>query len=198
MNRTLKIVSGGQAGVDRAAFDAALACGLPIGGWCPQGRRAEDGAIPARYPLAETPSPKYAQRTAWNVRDSDATLIVTLGELDSGCLLTAAVAERLGKPCLIVSVDAYPDTVNLAELLPWSAGNAVLNVAGTRESRRTGTYARSFGFLVRVFRGYQALGPEFKLSHSPGMVQRAARKAVLCEPAPGAAMTGAPRAPVRG
>ncbi len=63
------IVSGGQSGVDRAALDVALALGLACGGWCPRGRRAEDGPIDERYPLVETPLAAYAQRTAWNVRD---------------------------------------------------------------------------------------------------------------------------------
>jgi hypothetical protein len=73
------VVSGGQTGVDRAALDAALALGLPIGGWCPLGRRTEDGPVPDRYPLRETPSADYAERTEWNVRDSDATLILHRG-----------------------------------------------------------------------------------------------------------------------
>jgi len=68
-----KIVSGGQAGVDRAALDAAMALGIDIGGWCPRGRRAIDGEIPAKYPLKETRGKSYQTRTMWNVRDSDAT-----------------------------------------------------------------------------------------------------------------------------
>lgn len=152
MHPVLKIVSGGQTGVDRAALDAALACGLPVGGWCPAGRRAEDGVIAARYPLLETPSEKYPQRTAWNVRDSDATLILTLRELDNGSKLTADVAHRLGKPCLVASLNSYPATIDLQEILPWTLDEVVLNVAGPRESRCPGIYPRAFGFLVTLLR----------------------------------------------
>ena len=71
-----RIISGGQTGVDRAALDAAMELGLSCGGWCPKGRHAEDGVIPSRYPLQETPTADYAQRTHWNVRDSDGTVIL--------------------------------------------------------------------------------------------------------------------------
>jgi len=156
---TLKIISGGQTGVDRAALDAALACGFPIGGWCPAARRAEDGIIPQRYALIETASAKYPARTTRNVRDADATLIVTLGELDSGSRLTAEVAGRLGKPCLIASLKSYPETIDLHELLPCMVDEAVLNIAGPRESRCPGIYARAFGFLVTVLRTHQRAFP---------------------------------------
>jgi hypothetical protein len=75
------IVSGGQTGADRGALDAALAAGVPCGGWCARGRRAEDGTIPARYPLRETPTAEYPQRTSWNVRDCEGTafLLEVLG-----------------------------------------------------------------------------------------------------------------------
>ena len=62
-----KIVSGGQTGVDRAALDIALELELPCGGWCPKGRRAEDGRIPDRYPMEESSSPDYRVRTELNV-----------------------------------------------------------------------------------------------------------------------------------
>ena len=88
-----KIVSGGQTGVDRAALDVALELGIPCGGWCPRGRRAEDGALSARYPLMETPSDDYVQRTTWNIRDSDGTLILTRGEPTGGTAQTALICE---------------------------------------------------------------------------------------------------------
>jgi predicted Rossmann-fold nucleotide-binding protein len=81
----LKIISGGQTGADRAALDFAIKHGMPHGGWCPQGRIAEDGPIDAKYQLHETPSADYVQRTEWNVRDSDGTVIFSVGKELSGC-----------------------------------------------------------------------------------------------------------------
>ena len=94
-----RIVSGGQTGVDRAALDVALSLGIPCAGWCPRGRRAEDGPIDARYPLNETPSTSYAKRTEWNVRDSDATLILARLPLGGGTALT----ERLARKATVAS-----------------------------------------------------------------------------------------------
>ena len=89
-----RIVSGGQTGADRAALDAALGAGVPIGGWVPKGRRAEDGTIPERYSnLRETDTDLYETRTRWNVRDSDATLILSHGALAGGSKKTGAKAE---------------------------------------------------------------------------------------------------------
>src|SRR5215471_7567840 len=101
----LRIVSGGQTGVDRAALDAALELGVPCGGWCPRGRAAEDGPIDDRYPLHETPSRDVEQRTEWNVRDSDGTLILNRGpELTGGTLLTQRVAQRDRKPWMVIDL----------------------------------------------------------------------------------------------
>jgi hypothetical protein len=150
-----KVISGGQTGVDRAALDAAMAYGIAAGGWCPKARIAEDGLIPRRYPLEETPSEKYSQRTTWNVRDADATLILTLGTLDGGSELTARIAEKLGKPCIVASLRGYPPMEPIRELFHLRAGGIVLNVAGPRESRSPGIYGRSFAFLAALFRGCQ-------------------------------------------
>jgi Circularly permutated YpsA SLOG family len=103
-----RIVSGGQTGVDRAALDVALELGLECGGWCPRGRRAEDGEIPARYPLRETRSAGYPVRTERNVRDSDATLVLHEGRLGRGTALTAGCARRLGRPLLEVDLRRPP------------------------------------------------------------------------------------------
>jgi len=96
-----KIVSGGQTGADRAALDWAIRHAVPHGGWCPRGRLAEDGVIPARYALKETPDADYAQRTEWNARDADATVIFSCRRyLRGGSWLTRHAARELGKPCL--------------------------------------------------------------------------------------------------
>ena len=131
-----RLVSGGQSGVDRAALDAALACEIPVGGWCPRGRGAEDGLIPDRYPLRETPDSEPAQRTAWNVRDSDATLILHRGPLSGGTALTAELARRYRRPLLQVDLETGRPTAALAaEIRSWLQGQGarVLNVAGPRE-----------------------------------------------------------------
>jgi hypothetical protein len=147
--RPTKIVSGGQTGVDRAALDAALSLGIRIGGWCPQGRRSQDGRIPDRYPLAETPSPAYRQRTGWNVRDSDATLIIHRGTMRGGTRLTAEIAARYGRPLLTLDLAGSPD---LARVRRWlQAGDVgTLNVAGPREESAPGIYAQAYAVLCRL------------------------------------------------
>ena len=144
--RLQKIVSGGQTGVDRAALDAALAYDVSAGGWCPEGRRAEDGPIPERYPLEETPSEAYEQRTAWNVRDSDGTLIITDGTLEGGTALTMQEAKRQGRAVLHVRT---PDPVPVEMIRAWGEDHdvRVLNVAGPRASEVDGIYDRARSIL---------------------------------------------------
>jgi hypothetical protein len=142
-----KIISGGQTGVDRAALDVALRLGIPCGGWCPRGRRAEDGTIPSRYPLVETPTARYPQRTAWNVRDSDGTLVLHAGRPKGGTALTLRLLAGQRKPMLQVDLDARPDP---RELTRWMAAAAirVLNVAGPRESESPGIGGWAARYLV--------------------------------------------------
>jgi Circularly permutated YpsA SLOG family len=99
MGRFPKILSGGQTGADRGALDWALAHHVSCGGWCPKGRKAEDGPIDAKYPLKETPSTSYLQRTEWNVRDSDATVLFSIGPtLSGGSKRTIEFARKHKKP----------------------------------------------------------------------------------------------------
>lgn len=145
----VKIVSGGQTGVDRAALDVALELGLEAGGWCPRARRAEDGRIAVRYPLRETPSGVYSQRTEWNVRDSDATLILHRGAMSGGTRLTAEIAARLERPLLALDLAREPDPEGArAWLLEYQV--RVLNVAGPREEGAPGVYAQAFLFLRKL------------------------------------------------
>jgi hypothetical protein len=146
-----KIVSGGQTGVDRAALDAAIELGIQAGGWCPRGRRAEDGPIEGRYLLRETPSRSYSQRTEWNVRDSDATLILSRGNMSGGTRLTAQLAGRYGRPLQVLDLNTEPDPEKAREWLRVQAVR-VLNIAGPREEGAPGIHAESFSFLRRLLK----------------------------------------------
>jgi hypothetical protein len=156
MNRAeaspLKIVSGGQTGVDRAALDVAAELGLSSGGWCPRGRRAEDGTLAERYPLTETPSVEYAQRTAWNARDSDGTLVLVRGAPTGGTALTIELADKAGTPCLVVDLGGSVDVESIHSWIK-ERGIRVLNIAGPRESQSPGIYVQAVELLRRLLQG---------------------------------------------
>ncbi|MEJ2347554.1 MAG: putative molybdenum carrier protein, partial [Gammaproteobacteria bacterium] len=141
-----KVISGGQTGVDRAALVAAFAIALPRGRWCPRGRQAVDGRIPERYPLRETPSGDYRQRTEWNVRDADATLVLTKGPPAGGTAYTVRSAGALRRPCLVIDLDGSPEPQTVGRWLR-RHGIRVLNVAGPREAGAPGVYAQARAFL---------------------------------------------------
>jgi hypothetical protein len=147
--RSRRIVSGGQTGVDRAALDVAIALGIPHGGWCPRGRRAEDGVIAERYALREHAASDPAARTEANVVDSDGTLILYRGALEGGTQLTRSVAVRYGKPLLIVDIARAPEVASVREWID-RKGIGVLNVAGPCESQRPGIGREAVDFLTRV------------------------------------------------
>ena len=156
-----RLVSGGQTGADRAALDVAIRLGIPYGGWCPRGGRAEDlpdspGLLRAYPELVETPATDSAVRTEWNVRDSDATLLLTdrPESLSGGTALTRDLAVRLGGPFLVTST-AEVETVRswLHELRKQVGQPLVLNVAGPRESKEPGLYAAASRLLKQVLAG---------------------------------------------
>ena len=150
--RLEKVISGGQTGADRAALDWASNHGIPHGGWCPKGRRAEGGIIPERYCLKETPQAQYRQRTQWNVRDADGTLILTLtGQLTGGALFTRQCAERIGRPYLhVVSDDEWRDKI---KVFLEKHSIRILNVAGPRASSAPGIEQ----FVQEVLREVKAI-----------------------------------------
>ena len=152
--RITRLVSGGQTGADRAALDAAVALGVPYGGWCAPDGWAEDLADPPgllrRYPLLRpTPPGPVSTRTRWNVRDSDATLVLLLGELaaSAGTRLTVEVASALERPCLVTRAT---DLTGVSGWLSSLEEPLVLNVAGPRESESPGLYAAAYRTLTAV------------------------------------------------
>ena len=160
MQRLCKVISGGQTGVDQAALRAAKDYGLKIGGWCPPGRGSETGVIPSEFPLQETPDDcssdapdiPRSQRTEWNVRDSDGTLVMRW----SGCSASAGVAwtiecaRRYQRPLLVCDLDDPDAKEKIEEWLPANA-IATLNVAGPSETASPGVGAHAYQLLKQVF-----------------------------------------------
>ena len=159
-----RIVLGGQTGADRAALDAALRLAFPCGGWCPLGRLAEDGPLPPRYPLRETPTRDYAERTRWNVRDSDGTLILCPGEPQGGSALTIVYAKIEGRPWL--QVDPLDPNATPGPILAWVREHdlRVVNVVGPRESSVPGIHARAMALMEAVLMHNRSPGDETRLA----------------------------------
>lgn len=137
------IISGGQTGTDRAALDWAIRHRIVHGGWCPRGRAAVDGPIACRYQLRETESDGYRQRTKRNVQDSDATLILSTGDLDGGTLQTLRFAHALQKPHLVIQLDEATAEKSAKVITAWLIEGqfTTINIAGPREEKRPGIYA---------------------------------------------------------
>lgn len=150
------IVSGGQTGVDRAALDAALAADMDVGGWCPRGRWAEDGRIDDRYRMRETTLARVCQRTLWNIRDSDGTLVLTRQRPRGGTALTVRAAA-VARPRLIVNPT---DIRAVRRVHAWLAANRIkwLNVGGPRASEDPGIYPLAFRFVADLIAAAQPHG----------------------------------------
>jgi hypothetical protein len=152
-----KLVSGGQTGADRAALDVAIRHGFPHGGWCPKGRKGEDGPIGGQYLLTETPSSSYLQRTEWNVRDSDATVIFTISsQLSGGSKRTTEFAAKHRKPWIHLAREAatYEDLGLILQVFVRDNSVGVLNVAGTRGSKEPDVWRFAYEVLEVAFCGW--------------------------------------------
>lgn len=158
-----KIISGGQTGADRAALDTAIKFNIDHGGWVPLGRCAEDGTIDENYQMQEMPTVNYPERTKQNVKESDATLIITRGPLTGGSLLTQKLAARKKKPCThinLMNVDEFEAAVILNSFIQ-DYKVEVLNVAGPRASRDPGIYRDVKAILeTMIYMQLMETGPE--------------------------------------
>jgi hypothetical protein len=165
MTELVLVRSGGQSGVDRAALDAAKRLGVQTAGWCPKGGWAEDYPTPPGllkdYPeLTETPTNNLKQRTEWNVRDADATLVHLPKDCDSpGTLFTIEMAIKYHKPCFQL-IDLKKD---FKALKRWcddlSNSELQLNVAGPRASEYQGIYELTYRMLLQLFRWFKISQP---------------------------------------
>ncbi len=137
--------------MDRAALDFALDHGIPCGGFCPHGRLAEDGTIPDKYPLKETKTAEYADRTEQNILDSDGTLIIYSGSMAGGTQYTCLFAKTKGKPLFLIDVNK---TVPVKRFHSWKKKHAIhtLNIAGPRESQEPEIYQRVIEILENLLK----------------------------------------------
>lgn len=152
MSPDIRIITGGQTGADRGAMQAALDRGIPCGGWCPEGRKAEDGSIPLIYPVRELPGGDYAERTVRNALEADASCIVRFDTTDPGSKLATAACRREEKPYLYLEAHETEAETAAMELLEFVKANSVhvLNVSGPRASLHPAAAAWTRA-VVRIF-----------------------------------------------
>jgi hypothetical protein len=171
MSTLRKVIAGGQTGVDQAALRAARDCGLEIGGWCPPGRVCEDGVIPAEFPLQETPQERSAgapdvprsQRTEWNVRDSDGTLVLGRGVREEEASRSEAATEDVGTRWAMECAGHYQKALLLCdaddpkaadEIRHWLSRHSIetLSIGGPSEGTVPGIGQQTYALLVDFFR----------------------------------------------
>jgi len=150
----MKIISGGQTGVDRAALDVAIEQGIDYGGYIPKGRKAEDGRISEKYSkLIETKEVDYKSRTELNVKKASATLIIFKKKLFGGTLLSKELAIKHNKPYLRIDIDKkIPKSEEQIKIWIKLIQPGILNIAGSRESNNPGIYETTKGLLTKVFK----------------------------------------------
>lgn len=148
----MKIISGGQTGVDQAALDAAIKLGIPHGGWVPKGRKTEAGPLASKYKLKELDSDRYRDRTEKNIIDSDGTLIFSFGALTGGSALTESLALKHDRPCLVIDLEQVSGNEAIIAIEKWLEKYSIriLNVAGPRLSGEPRIYDAVYAILLKV------------------------------------------------
>ncbi len=136
--------------MDRAALDVALELGIPCGGWCPEGRLAEDGVIDSHYPLEELAGGDYIRRTMRNVSDSDVTVVIYFDQLEGGTELTVEFCNQENKPFLTIDANAVQFSSAVDEILGFTrrVQPETLNIAGPRASKQPYAYAYTKALLT--------------------------------------------------
>ena len=134
--KAVKIISGGQTGVDRAALDVALRHGINCGGWCPAGRLDEFGKIPDHYPVRELQGGGFSERTLQNVKHSDGTVVIYQVELRGGTEQTIRFCVALERPYQLIDASKFSaeDAAKLIADFVRKNKIGILNVAGPRQS----------------------------------------------------------------
>ena len=147
-----KIITGGQTGVDRGALDAALSKNFPCGGWCPDGRKAEDGVISDKYPLQVLANGNYSDRTMRNVSDSDGTAIIVFNGLMGGTAKTLDYCLTLQKPYILINGCESDEKKAATMLVGFIEQNNIekLNIAGPRESQMQGAHDYAFKVVISL------------------------------------------------
>jgi hypothetical protein len=158
--KALKIVSGGQTGVDRAALDVALKHGVDCGGWCPTGRLDEFGRIPDRYPVREVQAGGFTERTLQNVKDSDGTVIIYSGQVGGGTEQTVRFCADLRRSHELIDASKIPaeEAANLLTDFVNAKKIVILNVAGPRQSEWLAGYDYAFRTLEAFVRSQKRNG----------------------------------------
>lgn len=148
----MKIISGGQTGVDRAALDVALKHGIPCGGWCPAGRLDEFGKIPDRYPLKELEDGGFSERTLQNVKDSDGTVIVYSEKLSGGTEQTACFCLEQQRPHQVIDASRISTKVAAESIADFVRKHKIdiLDVAGPRQSE----WPEGYDYAYRVLEAF--------------------------------------------
>jgi hypothetical protein len=144
----VKIISGGQTGVDRAALDAALRHGIESGGWCPTGRLDEFGRIPDRYAVKELEDSGSTERTLQNVKDSDGTVIIYTGKLSGGTEQTLHFCIEQRRPHELIDASNVSTEKAAQSVADFICENNIdiLNIAGPRQSE----WPEGYGYVAQV------------------------------------------------